>query len=763
MKHVYTLFLFCLLFATKAFAQPAGWSYSQPYQITENSGNLVVNYQARLTINTQALIGAGQMNANGDDIRFGKDCAGNVLYNYWIESGINTASTVIWVKIDTLFASSTRTFYMYYGNNSASASSSINIFPGPFSGTDSTSNTSLSGSSDAQRGFRFSPTEDILVTAFGKNEPSSDPHTITLFDFNTQAILAQQSVSGAATQWSYTSLASPLWLTQGTQYLCEIFFPSSSSAYYFGASPTVGQQIQYLDMRYCNGCTANTFPTNSLGGMLYGYVDFWYYTKTNVSPAPTISAGSMLVANAGTNVSICPGTSTTIGGTATGGAGGYSYSWSPAGSLSASNVASPVATPAGSTTYTVMVTDVNGCTASGMVTVSLYPAANVAATTANSTICNGDTATLLATGTSTYNWQPGNVNAFQYDVAPSVSTTYTVVGTDANGCTDTAWVSVTVNPTPTATIVNGHDTICSNVCDTLMATVNGGTGPYAFAWNDNSTAMTSIVCPSSSQCSIVMVQDANGCMATDTFCINVLQAPTIATTGQPAICAGDSTLLSATGSNIASIDWMPTTSLSAATGSQVDAFPSATTTYTVTATASNGCTAWTTQQLTVNPLPTVTYTSSVDTVCSADAAFTLTGGAPAGGTYSGPGVTGSSFSPVGAGNGSQTITYVYTDNNNCSSSATHVIVVDPCTGIFEQASGNTSLFPNPFTTELTIVRASGDAATVEVFDAQGKLVLSKSITGTRTDLETSGLADGAYSIRITGAQGTETFRVVKGK
>ena len=181
------------------------------------------------------------------------------------------------------------------------------------------------------------------------------------------------------------------------------------------------------------------------------------------------------------------------------------------------------------------------------------------------------------------------------------------------------------------------------------------------------------------------------------------------------------------------------------------------------ATAGNGCTASTTQLLTVNPLPTVTYTSSIDTVCTADAAFTLAGGAPAGGAYTGPGVTGSTFSPSTAGNGSHTITYTYTDNNSCSATASHVIVVDPCTGLFEQASGNTSLFPNPFTTALTIVRTNGDAATVEVFDAQGKLVLSKSITGTRAEVETSGLADGMYSIRITGTNGVETFRVMKGK
>src|SRR6188474_3175587 len=118
-KHYLFAVLFTLV-SLRMYAQPAGWSYSAPYQIVNNVASTVTNYQASVTVNTQALISAGQMQPTGNDIRFGKDCAGNNLYNYWIESGLNTTTTVIWVKIDTLFPSAARTFYLFYGNSSAS-------------------------------------------------------------------------------------------------------------------------------------------------------------------------------------------------------------------------------------------------------------------------------------------------------------------------------------------------------------------------------------------------------------------------------------------------------------------------------------------------------------------------------------------------------------------------------------------------------------------------------------------------------------------
>ncbi|MEH6511550.1 MAG: HYR domain-containing protein, partial [Maribacter arcticus] len=87
----------------------------------------------------------------------------------------------------------------------------------------------------------------------------------------------------------------------------------------------------------------------------------------------------------------------------------------------------------------------------------------------------------------------------------------------------------------------------------------------------------------------------------------------------------------------------------------------------------NGCTKTLTFTLTGPPLPAVTLTPFASVLNTAPA-FTLTGGSPAGGTYSGPGVIANTFNPA-IGVGTYTITYSYTDLNGCSNSATRSITV----------------------------------------------------------------------------------------
>lgn len=97
-------------------------------------------------------------------------------------------------------------------------------------------------------------------------------------------------------------------------------------------------------------------------------------------------------------------------------------------------------------------------------------------------------------------------------------------------------------------------------------------------------------------------------------------------------------------------------------------------TITYTYTDANGCTSGITSNIMVNPLPVVTLSNFAD-VCIGTPAFILTGGTPAGGLYSGTGVTAGSFNPASAGPGSHLITYSYADLNGCSSLATNTILV----------------------------------------------------------------------------------------
>ena len=93
-----------------------------PVTVTNNTSVSLNSYQVKITINTAALISAGKMISTGDDIRFIDANSCNNL-NYWIESGINTSNTVIWVKLNSLPSSAARVITMYYGNSAASSAS----------------------------------------------------------------------------------------------------------------------------------------------------------------------------------------------------------------------------------------------------------------------------------------------------------------------------------------------------------------------------------------------------------------------------------------------------------------------------------------------------------------------------------------------------------------------------------------------------------------------------------------------------------------
>jgi len=176
---------------------------------------------------------------------------------------------------------------MFFGNPAAVSASSISTFNGPNSSTDSVATGSSGGVANSQRGFRFTPNASLLVTHFGKREPNGTTRYVTLFDFSSQAIIYQKQVSGPLGQYSYDTLGRPIWLNSGQQYVIELF-QGAGDGYYFGTSSQIGTLITYGDMKYCNACTQNTFPTSTLTNYHYGYPDFLYYYRDNVvTPEPT--------------------------------------------------------------------------------------------------------------------------------------------------------------------------------------------------------------------------------------------------------------------------------------------------------------------------------------------------------------------------------------------------------------------------------------------------------------------------------------------
>ena len=99
------------------------WNYRKALTINNTSNsNGLTDYQVLTTLDTRSLISSGKMHSDCGDIRF-TDSDGQTQLNYWIESGCNTSSTKIWVKVPSIPASSTKTIYLYYGNPGATSQS----------------------------------------------------------------------------------------------------------------------------------------------------------------------------------------------------------------------------------------------------------------------------------------------------------------------------------------------------------------------------------------------------------------------------------------------------------------------------------------------------------------------------------------------------------------------------------------------------------------------------------------------------------------
>lgn len=136
-------------------------------------------------------------------------------------------------------------------------------------------------------------------------------------------------------------------------------------------------------------------------------------------------------------------------------------------------------------------------------------------------------------------------------------------------------------------------------------------------------------------------------------------------------------------------------------------------------------------------------------MCNYNAAITLNQGSPAGGTYTGNGVSGGQFDPATAGNGTSTLVYSYIDGNGCMNSATSDVVVDDCASINETTTEFVSIFPNPSDGLITIDAGKTQIKSVKVYDYAGRLVKeinAVNSTVLKTDLST--FSQGAYHISV---------------
>ena len=218
----------------------------------------------------------------------------------------------------------------------------------------------------------------------------------------------------------------------------------------------------------------------------------------NLTPTVTPSA---------TNSVICNGNPTTL--TASGAA---TYTWT-------SGITNGVSfTPTVTTTYSVTGTSVEGCTNTAVQTVTVNSTPTIAVNSAS--ICSGQTATLIATGASTYTWSNTFTGASQ-TVSPVLTTTYSVLGTDINGCVSVSAATSTVGVSATPTITINSASICAGQTATLTAT-----GATNVTWNTTETTASIFTSPAFTT-TYSVVGNNGGCSSTQSTTVSVTPSPTI--------------------------------------------------------------------------------------------------------------------------------------------------------------------------------------------------------------------------------------------
>ena len=180
-------------------------------------------------------------------------------------------------------------------------------------------------------------------------------------------------------------------------------------------------------------------------------------------------------------------------------------------------------------------------------------------------------------------------------------------------------------------------------------------------------------------------------------------------------------------------------------------------TYMQTLVNSNGCDSVVTLNLAVNQLPVVSF-SGLDTLyCANDAPATLTG-SPAGGTFSGNGVTGNTFDPTAVAVGFHNITYTYADSNNCDAAQSQVTQVDNCTGIGEGIFGNVSVSPNPNNGIFTLSGLE-PGMSIKLYNIHGQVMLDKVVSYTEELVELQDKAAGTYFLWLSKKEATAQFKI----
>ncbi|WP_428229437.1 T9SS type A sorting domain-containing protein [Flavobacterium sp.] len=485
---------------------------------------------------------------------------------------------------------------------------------------------------------------------------------------------------------------------------------------------------------------SNGATTSSITGLAQGNYSV-VITDANSCPTTqnfTITQPPVLVASQGTinNVSCNGGSNGNATVVATGGAGGYTYSWSPSGGTGA--------TASGLTqgTYTVTVTDANSCQTTQGFTIT-EPAPFAVTTSQTDILCNGaptGSATVNVTGGAggyTYSWAPAGGTAAT--ASGLTAGTYTVIIEDANFCQTTRSFTITEPSALVATQAAITNIGCyGDATGSASVGVTGGTGAYTYSWAP-SGGIGGTASGLTAGTYTVTVEDANLCQTTQSFTITQPAAALSATTASTGVTCfggtnGTASVTVSGGTPVYTYLWAPL----GGTTATISGRPAGD--YTCTITDANGCSII--RNITISsPAQLAGTATTVDVSCNGgsngSATVTPTGGT-GGYTYLWSPTGGSAATASGLSAGAYTVTIE--DENTCSTTV-NVTIAEPA-----------PLSVIPSQTDVLCNGAATGTATVTVSGGTAGYTYSWSPSGATT-ATVSGLTAGTYMCAIIDGNG----------
>ncbi len=589
------------------------------YTVTVSNGNCSATASMQVTVSPAVNISILGNTAICNGSQTTLTASGGGAYQW------STGATTAGINVSPT-ASTVYTVTVTNGNCSATSSVAVNVSNPPVIG--------VSGNTTVCSGFATT----LTATGGGNYQwntgATTAAITITPTSGTTYTITVASGACTASASVSVTVSPSPVVALTGNNSLCQgdsttltasgggtyswstgqttssiTVTPSSSTSY--SVTVTLGSCTSSASMNV----TVNTPPAAAITGpqsvcvgapallTASGGSNFQWNTSAttqSISVSPSVTTTYSVVVSNGTcadtavytlAVNPLPVLTATGGTVCTGDTipvsvnGAQNYLWSPSSGLLCTTCQNTFAFPSSTTAYTVIGTDMNGCSSSASVTVTVNPLPVILVAQNTSAICSGGQANLSASGAFTYVWSPSSSlnssTAANVTASPTTATTYTVIGTDANSCKNSASVSLAVVLPPLVT-VSGAGPICPG--NSVVLTANG-TAPLLWSTGDTSASIT--VSPVATTTYTVSATNLCGTASASTTVI--VYPPAVVDAGQDQnIISGSSANLYASGNG--SFQWSPPDNLSCTSCQAPTASPSSTTTYYVVVTDANGCT-----------------------------------------------------------------------------------------------------------------------------------------------------------------------------